>query len=71
MRRTPMEMSCWRGMQRRSKLRLWTVFRDDWLYGKRGRGSGVSKAYKELRAELAEYVALERRIARHGSTVYE
>ena len=70
MTRTPMEMSAYR-MAKRRGLRPVDLFLGDWLFGRRGRGSEVRKAHKKVAAMSRESKVLSRRIARHGSTVYE
>lgn len=55
MKRTPMEMSCYRLRDRGSKLRNWDVMRGDILFGKRGMGSRVRIQRKKLIKEMAKY----------------
>ncbi len=71
MTRTPMEMSCWRGRQRGSMAIDFRVILGDMLFKSKGLGSGMRKSRKKLKAELRAANVLNRRIARHGSTVYE
>lgn len=70
-RRTPMEMSCWRGSQRGSMTIDFLVILGDMLFKRDGLGSGMRKSRKKLKAEVRAANVLNRRIARFGATHYE
>jgi hypothetical protein len=71
-KRTPMEMSCWRGAWRNNpKGKDFRVFHGDWCFAGRVSGSELRKTRKRLKAELRAANVLNRRIARFGQTIYE
>ena len=65
MKRTPMEMSCWRIAQRGNRRGTdFRVFRSDMLWKRDGLGSGMRKARKSLLADIRAANVLARRAAR-------